>query len=737
MFHNFSEEARKIIALAKAEMDELKHPYVGSEHLLLAILKKKSDISNRLKEHHLFYDRLKREIIDTIGYGSKESEWHLYTPALKRILETAISIGKELGMDVTSDILFMGLLEEGEGIAFRLLINMGIDIDKLYHEFVVKPPKKSKKKKLLIEEIGVEFTDVNKNSEFDPVIGREKELKRIMEILTRRTKNNPLLIGEAGVGKTALIEELSRVIIKGEVPSRLLGKRIISVDMSTLVAGTKYRGEFEEKINRMIKEIEENDDIILFIDEIHTLIGAGGAEGAIDAANIFKPALARNKMHCIGATTMHEYKKYMENDKALERRFQTVLIEEPKSEIVKKIIYQLKPIYEKYHRVYIADDIVELLLGITKKYIHNRQDPDKTIDVLDEVCSHANLKENKKIKTYRGFTNELSVVMKLKKNAIINNEFDDAIQYKQRENELMNEINSLEIELANNERSKVTKKDLYEVLKTKIEAPIYELSFTKLKKENIINRLKKEIIGQDRAIEELVNTHINNLGENRCYAVMLAGPSGVGKTALAQLFAKAISSHLLRLDMSEYSESHSISKLIGSPAGYMGYNDNTNLFEEIRTYPFTILLLDEIEKAHSKVISLFLQILDNSSIKDAKGTTISFNNVIVLITTNIYEKKELGFQNTSVANKELNDFFGVPFINRIDKIILFNTLIKENIIEILNSILKREKRYKNWKIPLKTKEKIVNKTNFSEYGARQIKPVLKEFYLESNTQNIN
>jgi len=350
------------------------------------------------------------------------------------------------------------------------------------------------------------------------------------------------------------------------------------------------------------------------------------------------------------------------------------------------------------------------------------------------MCSHANLKENKKIKIYRTFTNELSAVMKRKKEAILDNEFDEAIKYKQRENELMNEINKLEIELANTKRSNVTKKDLGEVLKTKIEVPIYELEATKFKKENIMKRLKKEILGQDSAIEELVDTYVNNLGENRCYAIMLTGPSGVGKTALAQLFAKNISCHLLRLDMSEYSESHSVSKLIGSPAGYMGYNDSTNLFEEIRSYPFTILLLDEIEKADSKVINLFLQILDNSVIKDAKGTTINFHNVIVLITTNIHEKKELGFQNSSLTNKELNDFFGIPFINRIEKIIAFNSLGEKDIINIINNVLKHNRRYKNWKLPLKLRDDIVNRTNYQEYGARQIHAILKEFYQKEHTK---
>lgn len=735
MFHNFSEEARKIMSIAKQEMINLKHPYVGSEHLLLALLKRKNAVADRLKEYYLTYDDFKKQIIEIIGYGKQESEWFLYTPVLKNILENSVNLSKDNGIDVSSEMLFVGLLEEGEGIAIRILINMGIDIDKLYQEFVVKPTKKGKKKKLLIEEIGIDLTEEAKKNGFDPVIGRDLEIKRIMEIITRRNKNNPLLIGEAGVGKTALVEELSRRIVMGEVPNRLLGRRIISVDMSSLVAGTKYRGEFEEKINKMIKEVEEHEDIILFIDEIHTLIGAGGAEGAIDAANIFKPALARNKLHCIGATTINEYKKYMESDKALDRRFQTVLIKEPTEESIKEIIYRLKPIYEKYHKVTISNEIIELLLKITRKYIHNRQDPDKTIDILDEVCSHANLKENKKLKNYQMLTKELALIMEDKKKAIINNEFNKAIELKLKENELINTVNHLELELAKLKYNNVTKKDLEDVLKMKIEVPIYELN-NKINKNNIIKKLKKTIIGQENVVEELVNTYFNNILDNKCYGVLFSGPSGVGKTCLANEFGKTISNNIIRLDMSEYSESHTVSKLIGSPAGYIGYNDTNNIFEDIRSFPFTILILDEIERAHPKVINLFLQILDNSQIKDAKGTTIHFNNVIIIMTSNILKKKDVGFQRQVNTNKELNDYFGIPFINRIDKILNFKTLTRNDISNIINLKIKNNEKYKDWKITSEIKEKIINKSNYEEYGARQIPTILKEFYQKYHLQNI-
>jgi len=733
MFYNFSEESRRIISAAKKEMINLKHPYVGTEHLLLGILSIKNNVSLKLKKYDIEYDDVKKEIIKIIGKGSQESDCFLYTPVLKNVLENANDISKEYNTEINADLLFLGLLEEGEGIAIRLLISMGIDLDKIYQEFIIKHTKKGKKKKLYVDEIGIDFTKKAQNNEFDPVIGRDQEIKRLIEILTRRNKNNALLIGEAGVGKTALIEELSRKIILGEVPSKLMGKRIINVDISSLVAGTKYRGEFEEKVNKIIREVEDYDDIILFIDEIHTLVGAGGAEGAIDAANILKPALARNKLHCIGATTIDEYKKFMENDKALDRRFQTILLKEPNHEEVKEIIYKLYPIYEKFHRVSISRELVDLLIKLSDKYIKNRMNPDKTIDILDEVCAHANLKENAKTLKYRDLTKKLNEIMDTKKKFILNNKFSKAIVYKEKENLLINEINKLEVELSKNKVNKVTKKDLSEVFKMKIDIPIHELNNLKTNKSNLIKHLSKDIIGQDKAIEELINTYINSLDENNCCGIMFSGNSGVGKTQLAVKFATLISNNYIRLDMSEYAESHSISKLIGSPAGYVGYGDNQNIFEKIRTYPFTVLILDEIERAHPKIINLFLQILDNNKIKDASGKDIYFNNVIVLMTTNIVSKEGLGFKK-DINNKELSSYFGIPFMNRVTNVIEFRNLDKVTIEKIIEKICKE--KFKNLKLNKKQKNEILIKSNYQEYGARQIYSIIKKIYKQEIIKTI-
>lgn len=733
MFNSFDEEARKILILAKEEMKNLKHPYVGSEHLLLSILKNKNDISKKLKEYDLTYQRFKDEIVEIVGIGSKTSDCFLYTPLLKRIMETSMIDSRENNNGVvTISHLFSAMLEEGEGIAIRIMLGMDIDLDILYKEFTYKitTTKKGRNKKLLIDEIGVDLTKKVVEEGIDPVVGRDNEIKRILEILCRRKKNNPILIGEAGVGKTAIIEELSRLIAIGDVPQSLKNKRIISLDMSSTVAGTKYRGEFEERINKILQEIEDNDDIILFIDEVHTLVGAGGAEGAIDASNIFKPALARNKLRCIGATTNSEYKKFIESDKALDRRFQKVNINIPDKETVKKILLNLKETYEDYHHVKIDNKMLELIVELSDKYIYNRNQPDKAIDILDEVCAHVNLKENKQIKKYNELNKELQNVIKLKKQAVLNNEFDKASNYKDKENKLMNDINELELNVyKNNKQRVINKNDIIEIVSRKSNIPIYNSNNTK----DIVklkNNLTKKIIGQDKAINELVNIYKKiklGFSDNKCYSILFQGPSGVGKTELAKIFGKHITNNVIKLDMSEYSESHTISKIIGSPAGYVGYGDNLHVLEKIRTNPYSILILDELERAHPNIINLFLSILDEGVIKDSMGNTINFNNVIIIMTSNIgFEKNTIGF-NSNNTNK-LKEYFSIPFINRIDNIVIFNRLNK-NIIEKLihQKINKIKNKYKDIKIKINKQviDEIIKESSFNEFGARKIDKIIK------------
>ena len=736
MFGNFEEEARKVLVNAKKEMYELNHPYVSSEHLLLAILKGDNEISEKLKEFDLDYNRFKEEVIKIIGKGSKHSEWFLYTPLLKRILENAVVDAKENNNGVvTVNHLFASLLDEGEGVAIRILIGMDIDIDELYSEFTDKIINKKSHKKLLIEEIGVDLNKKAMNGNLDPVTGRDDEIKRVLEILCRRCKNNPLLIGEAGVGKTAIVEELANMIVRGEVPLALRGKRIISLDMASSVAGTKYRGEFEERMNKILKEIEENDDIILFIDEIHTLVGAGGAEGAIDASNIFKPALARGKIRCIGATTTDEYKKYIEKDSALERRFQKVMIEAPSIDTVKSILMNLKEIYEGFHKVIIDEEIIDLIIHLSNKYIYNRNEPDRSIDILDEVSAKVSLKENKNLKEYGVYNKKLKEVIKNKKKAILDNDFDKASTFKNEEFKLMNKINNLELSLYKTHSRKVTKLDVAEVINMKTGIPIYEILNEKVKLIKQTEKiLSKKIIGQDEALKEVAKVAKKiKLGFNdKCFSFLFCGPSGVGKTLLARTFGENLvgNRNIIKLDMSEYKEAHSISKLIGSPPGYVGYDDNTNIFEEIRNKPYSVLILDEIEKTHTNIINLFLQILDEGKAKNSKGKVVRFDNVVIIMTSNVgFHEINVGFNN-NMKTSRLNDNFSIPFMNRVDKVICFNPLNEDDIYKIVRMQLKEFKDKYSEKINIKISKEafneIVSLSNYEEYGARKIAKIIKD-----------
>ena len=733
MFGQFTEEARKVLVMAKVEMTELKHPYVGSEHLLLAILKNKNNVSKKLKQYNLDYDKFRNKIIETVGIGSKESEWFLYTPLLKRVMENAMMDCKENNSDVTIEALFSNLLEEGEGVAIRILLSLDIDLDKLYNEFSYKIFKKKKNKKLLLDELGTDLT--SKASSLDPVVGRDKEIKRIIEILSRRTKNNPLLIGEAGVGKTAIVEELSRMISNGEVPVSLKNKRIINLDMATLVAGTKYRGEFEDRVKKVLKEVEEDDDIILFIDEIHTLVGAGGAEGAIDASNIFKPALARNKLRCIGATTTLEYKKFIETDKALERRFQMVNVEVPNKEVVKTILTKLKPIYENYHHVIINDTIIDKIIELSEKYVYDRNEPDKSIDILDEVCAKASLKESKELTEYNRLNKQLQNLIKNKNEAVSNSDFKKASNYKKNEFELMDKINSLELVLCDKKRNEVTIDDIAYVVNSKTKIPIYEiLSENELIIKNMKEQISNKIIGQEQAVSEVINIAKKiKLGfkDEKCYSLLFVGPSGVGKTELAKVFGNILAGkNVIRLDMSEYSEAHSVSKFVGAPPGYVGYNDNKTILEEVRNKPFSVLILDEIERANPSIINLLFQILDNGKIKDSKGVDVYFNNVTIIMTSNIgFDEINVGFNKNVNSISKLKEYFSIPFINRIDNIISFNQLKESDLKQLIKfKIDKLIKKYHK-KIKVKIDDNIVleilNLSNYQEFGARKIDKIIK------------
>lgn len=678
MFDNFKEETRKILVEAKVEMKNLKHPYVGSEHMLLAILKNDNEVSRILKNYNLTYNTFKKELISIMGIGSKESELYLYTPLLKRVLETAILDSKEEKSKVTIKHLFSSLLEEGEGIAIRIMLGLNVDLDKLTDEFMYRPLKKNS----LLNEIGIDLT----KTKLDIAIGREKEIERLLEILSRKCKNNPILVGEAGVGKTAIVEHLAYLIKNNKTPLNLRNKKIISLDMASLVAGTKYRGEFEEKLKKIINEIENDKDIILFIDEIHTLVGAGGAEGAIDASNILKPALARGKIRCIGATTTLEYKKYIEKDKALDRRFQKIIVDIPNKEETEKILLKTKKVYEKYHSVSIDDDLIKLIVDLSHKYIVDRNEPDRSLDILDEVCASVSIKEDNDLKQYDKLLSKYNNIIKRKKQSIKNNNFDRASKYKEKENEIQSKINNIEMNLFNKKIKKVKKEDVYKILKNKMPNYNYELD---------------KVIGQDKAIGEIKSSI------KKCHSYLFLGPTGVGKTMTAKLLGK----NPIKLDMNEFAESHTISKIIGSPPGYIGYDNYNNILEEIRLNPTTTLILDNIEKAHPNILNLFLSAIEDKYIKDSKGNKINFNNVLVIMTASL-KYKSVGFIKT-------NDNEQFDFINKIDKVIKFDSLKEEDIIEIIKTKLN--------KIDETSLKEIVDMSQYKKYGARKIDKIIKDY----------
>lgn len=730
MFSKFDEEAQKVMIEAKKEMQSLKHPYVGSEHLMLAILKEDNEVSKKLKTFGINYKNFKTQIIEIIGIGSKESDYFLYTPLLKRVLESAVIDAREMNDGIVGiSNLFYSILEEGEGVAIRIMLGMNVDMDKIYSFFSKKIIKKNNsKKKLLLDELGTDLNKLAKDGNIDPVIGREKEINRVLEILCRRTKNNPILIGDAGVGKTAVVEELARRIVNNDVPDILKNKRIISLDMASSVAGTKYRGEFEDRMKKILNELEDNEEIMLFIDEIHTIMGAGGAEGAIDASNIFKPALARGKMRCIGATTKDEYKKYIESDGALDRRFQKVEINEPDIITVKNILMKLKKIYEKHHDVTISEKMIDKIIFLSNKYIKNRSEPDKSIDILDEVCSKVSLKSSSIDKKIISLNKELKKIVEKKKELVINDQFSNALILKEQEEKIKSEINTLEMKKSTKNKV-VLENDIIAVIKSKVDLPVLSLD------DKLINNLKKEVIGQDKQIEEFLNVSKRNqinYNKNKCLSFLFSGSTGVGKTLLAKTYGKMIAGekNVIKLDMSEFSESHSISKIIGAPPGYVGYSDSKNILDEIRDKPTCILILDEIERSNKKVLDLFMQVLDEGYTKDSLGRKVCFDNVTIIMTSNIgFNKTSMGFNNNinSVTNK-LKDILGIEFINRISKIIVFNKMQKEDILKIINkNILNLKEEYKiKLDVSNNVIEEIVNESNYELFGARRIEEIIKE-----------
>lgn len=749
MFSKYDSESRKILLNMKKEMQELKHPYIGTEHLLLSILKcSNNNLLIKLNKEGLTYDSFKNELIKTIGIGSSSNDYFLYTPLLRKVLENANLISSNNGKNAIDNYdLIISLLDEGEGIAIRILLNMNIDLDKLYDLFIKNSS--NIKGKLLVESFGINLNEKSKEGKLDPVIGREKEILRLIEILSRRTKNNPLLIGEAGVGKTAIVEELARRL-ENNYLGKLSNKKIISVSMSNLVAGTKYRGEFEERVEKIVSELESNDDIILFIDEIHTLVGAGGAEGAIDASNILKPALARGNIKIIGATTISEYKESIEKDKALARRFQIVNINEPTDQQVVDILKNLRPIYERYHKVKINDSVINEIVKLSNKYIFYRKMPDKAIDIMDEACSRLLVSHFNSNKI--SFLNEkIKSINELKNKSILNNNFNEAFLYKKTEMLLETKKNKMELQSIKNKCYELSINDVYSVVEEKSKIPIKYSN--KDFSNDIKNKIRKLVFGQDEQIDLFIN-YIKKRNYifsdlKKPNSFLFIGPSGVGKTFLAKEFGKIVyKENVLKVDMSEYKEPHSISKMIGSPPGYVGYNDNLNLFEKVKDNPHSLIILDEIEKGSKDVVNLFLQILDEGKCKNCKGEEINFENTTIIMTSNLgYRKNNIGFLNSN-SDEDIVNFFGIEFINRIGRIIKFNHISFEVCEKLVRKKLRYlQKEYKNRDIKITYSnnliKEIINLLEFEKFGLRKIDDVIQqkiESYLIDNlivNSNVN
>ena len=730
MFIKFTSEAQKILKESKTEMKKLGHSFIGSEHVVLSILNNKNSFLPKLLNYGLNYQIFYQELVKEIGMGNSDNNYYIYTPLLKRVLENAILDVKEKGMDeVGIQDIFLAILDEGEGIANRILNALGINIDNLYEELNTYYFKKNKKKSI-INDWGKDLTMNVENN--DPLIGREHEVCEIIEILLRRNKNNPLLIGEAGVGKTAIVEEVAKRIKQGNVPSMLLNYHIISISTSSLVAGTKYRGEFEERINKMLKELESSNNVILFIDEIHTLMGAGGAEGAIDASNILKPALARGKIKIIGATTINEYKEFISKDKAFTRRFEKVFIKENTIQETKDILLKLKPIYENYHQVIIPNNIIDNIVDLAEKYLYDKKNPDKSIDVLDMVCTKVSLTKKNNEEKIRTLEKQLIDIKKKKKSFVINHHFHKACLIKDVELDLENNLNTLWMNNSNQKRKKIRKNDVLRVIENLSRIPLYSISNSLIIKK-LSNELKKSIVGHDNAINKIVketNKIFYGIKKDLPLSFLLTGKSGIGKTFLVKEYSRILDIPLIRLDMSEYREAHTISKIIGSPPGYIGYDSYGNILDKIKNNPFCIVLLDEIEKACKEVINLFLQVLDDGIMTDSKGNEISFKNTIIFMTSNIGSNESIGFSKEKKEQLVKNSLSDI-FVNRIDHLLALNDLDKDSVKKIL--LRHQEKLLSKYtdlglKISLDKNiiENIVSESDIDSYGVRHAIRILDD-----------
>ena len=772
--YEFTESARKVIEYAKNFSIENNYPYIGTEHILYGLIAEGEGLAAViLKKQDLTEEYIEEEIlkIDGIMNTQVNEDEVDFTPRAKRIIANSQKEALRMGQNyVGSEHILLSLMREIDSVAVRILIDADIDPQKIFTELLkilgdespisdnyhdpANIESKSKNNTPTLNQYGKDLTELAKQNKLDPVIGREKEIERVIEILSRRTKNNPCLIGEPGVGKTAVVEGLAQMIKENNVPEILKNKRVVSLDIASMIAGAKYRGDFEERLKKSLQEIKTASNVILFIDEIHTIVGAGSAEGAMDAANILKPLLSRGEIQVIGATTLNEYRKYIEKDSALERRFQSVIVEEPSIEDTIQILRGLKDKYEAHHKVKITDEAIKEATVLSERYITDRFLPDKAIDLIDEACSKVKIKSLTKPESFKNLEKELDKKSKEKEEAIISQNFEKAAKIRDEEKELKAKISKQDEKWKKQENNKeisIGKEEICEVVSNWTKIPVTKLTQTESDKiKNLDKELKKRVIGQDEAIDVLSRAikraRVGLKDINRPIgSFMFLGPTGVGKTELTKALALNMfgsENAMIRLDMSEYIEPHSVSKLIGSPPGYVGYDDGGQLTEQVRRKPYSIILFDEIEKAHPDVFNILLQILDDGRLTDSNGRTVNFKNTVIIMTSNtgarnITETKSIGFINKDDGSasyerakaevmNELKKTFRPEFLNRLDEIIIFNKLGKEAIEKIASIMLNEfADKLKQREITVKIDKSIIEyivKVGFDDvYGARPLK----------------
>ncbi len=780
MFERFTERARQVVVLAQEEARTLKHNYIGTEHILLGLLREEEGLAARVLESlDITTERVRSQVVRIVGSGEEVTSGQIpFTPRAKKVLELALREALSLGHNyIGTEHILLGLVRENEGVAARILLDFDADSDKIRNEVIrmLSGPGgrrqgggaggqgeggSGKKSSKLLDQFGRNLTKLAEEGKLDPVIGRETEIERIMQILSRRTKNNPVLLGEPGVGKTAVVEGLAARINKGEVPELLRNKQIYTLDLAALVAGSKYRGEFEERLKKVMKEITQRGDIILFIDELHNLVGAGAAEGAIDAASILKPALARGELQTIGATTLDEYRKYLERDSALERRFAQIKVDQPSVEDTVKILEGLRERYEQHHRVNITDDALSAAAELADRYISDRFLPDKAIDLIDEAASRMRIKSMSAPPVYRDLEEEVEKTRREKEAAIEAQEFEKAANLRDTERQLTTRKRQLEDEWSEGdsaERPDVGEEEIADIVSMWTGIPVFKLTEAETKKLiRMEEELHKRVIGQEVAITAVSKAIRRSRAgikdpKRPAGSFIFLGPSGVGKTELARTLAEFLfgdEEALVRIDMSEYMEKHAVSRLVGSPPGYIGYDEGGQLTEAVRRKPYSVLLLDEIEKAHPDVFNILLQILEDGRLTDAQGRTVDFRNSIVIMTSNIGASEiakntsigftvadETGMSYGDMKNRIMSDLkkvFRPEFLNRIDEVIVFHKLAKEEVKEIVDLMINRVRvQVAEHELQLElsedTKDLLVDKGWDPSMGARPLRRAIQRY----------